>query len=278
MTPVLLIGVAFSVLLSVILVVLGIDTSNSAIIGLVGTTISLLLDLMLRVGKMEQKLIAAGGLSREMVKDPQLFSALTSMATDYHKIVEGAPYELFAERAKDVLSECQDNLHNLVEGYMILPPLSQFSFGLKGLSELRRSVKATSYVDAEGFWNSVAGEKYFQANVELLSKDVQIVRIFIGDRATVARFKPIILRHRRAGMRVLVALAEEIPRELCEDYLIGDDAVLVQLLLTREGVARAERISIDPQDVRQAISNFERLVGGAYEYEQLFPAEPNQRL
>jgi len=176
MTPVLLIGVAFSVLLSVILVVLGIDTSNSAIIGLVGTTISLLLDLMLRVGKMEQKLIAAGGLSREMVKDPQLFSALTSMATDYHKIVEGAPYELFAERAKDVLSECQDNLHNLVEGYMILPPLSQFSFGLKGLSELRRSVKATSYVDAEGFWNSVAGEKYFQANVELLSKDVQIVR------------------------------------------------------------------------------------------------------
>lgn len=73
-------------------------------------------------------------------------------------------------------------------------------------------------------------------------------------------------------------MAEEIPRELCEDYLIGDDAVLVQLLLTREGVARAERISIDPQDVRQAISNFERLVGGAYEYEQLFPAEPNQRL
>jgi len=145
MTPVLLIGVAFSALLSVVLVVLGIDTSNSAIIGLIGTTISLLLDLMLRASKMEQNLIDAGGLSREMVKDPQLFSALSSMAGDYHKVVEGAPYKLFAGRAKDVLSECQDNLHNLVEGYMILPPLSQFSFGLKGLSELRRSVKATSY-------------------------------------------------------------------------------------------------------------------------------------
>ncbi len=74
-------------------------------------------------------------------------------------------------------------------------------------------------------------------------------------------------------MRVLIAPTEEIPRELCEDYLIGDDRILVQLLLTRDGVARAEKISVDPSEVRRSMSNFERLVGAAYEYEQLFPDE-----
>jgi hypothetical protein len=277
MNPMLLVGVAFSILLSVILVVIGVDTANSAIIGLVGTTISLLLDLMVRANKMEQNLIKAAGLSREMVGDPQLFAALSSIASDYHRVVGGAPFKLFAERAKDVLSECQDDLHNLVEGYMLLPPLSQFSFGLKGLVELQQTVRATSYVDAEGFWNSVEGDRYFQANVNLVNRGVQITRVFIGDRITLTRFKSIILRHRRAGMRILVALAEEMPRELCEDYLIGDDSVLVQLLLTREGIARAEKISIDPQEIRRAINNFERLVGGAHEYEQLFLAEPPQQ-
>jgi|SRR5215475_33497 len=277
MSPLLLAGVTLSALLSVMLVVVGVDTPSSAIIGLVGTTISLLLELMLRATKMEQKLIETAGFSREMIRNPELFEALSSIAGDYRKTVDASAYKLFAERAKDVLSTCQDDLHNLVEGHMVLPPLSQFSFGLKGLTEIRHSIKATSYVDAEAFWNGVAGAKYFQANVNLVDRGVRITRIFIGDRATVQRLESIILRHRRAGMQVLVVLAEEIPRELCEDYLIGDDRVLVQLLLTREGVARAEKISIDPNEVRRSISSFDRLIGGAYEYEEIFPDEPLQR-
>jgi hypothetical protein len=277
MSPVLIIGVAFSILLSVVLVVVGIDTPDSTVIGLAVTIISLLLELIIRAGKIEQNLLRAAKLSRETAADEQLFAALSSIAADYRKVIDGGRYTLFVDRARDVLSECRDGLHNLVEGYMVLRPLSQFSFGLKGLAEVADSVKATSYVDAEWFWNSVAGDKYFQANVELVNRGVQITRVFIGSRATVPRFKSVIQRHRRAGMRVLVALADEIPLELCEDYLIADDRVVAQLELTREGFARAERISIDEQEVRRSITNFGRLVSGAYEFEQLFPNEPVER-
>jgi hypothetical protein len=277
MTPVLLVGTASSILLSIILVLAGVDTPSSTIIGLVAVAISLLLDLIIRSIKMEQKLIEATGLSREVAGEPQLFNALSSMATNYRRVMDGAQFRLFTERATDVLAQCQGDLHNLVEGYMVLPPLSQFSFGLKGLDELRQSLKATSYVEAEAFWNSPEGIRYFQANVELVDRGVHVTRIFIGDRATIGRVKPVIQRQRKAGMHVMIAPTEEIPRELCEDYLVGDDSILVQLLLTREGAARAEKISVDVNEVRRSLNNFARLVGGAYEYEQIFPEEPNQR-
>ncbi len=223
MDNVLLVGVAFSVLLSTALVLLGVDTASSAIIGLSTTVISLLLDLMVRVSRTERKLIEVSRLSHEAVRDAYLLDAMSSIAEDYHQVVASARYDLFVERARSALSECRDTMHNLVEGYMSLPPLSQFSFGLKGLAEVKLSLKATSYVDAENFWNSVAGTKYFQANVSLIDQGVRITRVFIGDRTTLSRFRPIILRQRRAGIRVLIALANEIPLEACEDYLIFEE-------------------------------------------------------
>src|SRR5262249_42811034 len=95
-------------------------------------------------------------------------------------------------------------------------------------------------------------------------------RVFIGDREALSHLANYIRRHEDAGMQVLVALADEIPIQLREDYLIGDQKILVQLDLTREGVARSERITIDPQEVRRAVNNFERLVQGAYRFDQLF--------
>jgi hypothetical protein len=77
---------------------------------------------------------------------------------------------------------------------------------------------------------------------------------------------------------VSIALTGEAPPDLCEDFLVADNSILVALQLTRDGHARSEIISIDPQEVRRAINRFERLVAGAYQYEQLFPDSKYPRL
>jgi len=272
MSRVLIVGISFSIALSVCLLLLGVDTPDSTIIGLVSIAISLLLELISRLAKAQEKLIAASGLSRSLLRDETLFSAISTIVEDYHSVIRRRDgYSMFANRARELLSECSDGIHDLVEGYMILPPLSQFSFGLKGFSDVRHTIKSTSYVDAEGFWKSVAGEKYLQANIELVRRGVKITRIFIGNRRNVGRAKEVMTGQREAGIRVLIALIEEIPRDLCEDFLVADDSILAQLQLTREGIPRSERISIDPQEVRRAINGFDRLVAGAYEYDTLFP-------
>ena len=173
-----------------------------------------------------------------------------------------------------MLDDCVNDLHELAQGRMVLSPLTQFSFGLRGLDQVESSLRATSYGASERFWNSVAGERYFTKNLELAHRGVAITRIFIGNRAELSRLEPIISRHQEAGIRALVALTEHTPEEVCEDFLIADDRTMVVVELTRDGRARHEKISIDAQEVRRAVSNFERLLVGACEYSQLFPAQP----
>ena len=270
MSNILYIGLAISVGLPIILILIGTETVGSVLLGLATTILSLLLEIIVNARKSEQRLIAATKLSYDLVQDHQVFDAVCTIVDDYLRLMKTPRLGLFSDRAVNALSECKDIMHNLVEGYMLLPPLSPFSFGIKGLDEVKVSLKATSYVDAEDFWNGVAGEKYFQANVALVKRGVKITRVFIGDRTTLATIKPIILKHRDSEIRVLIALADEIPLELCSDYVIADDRVLVQLELTREGVARGERISVDPQEVSHARDNFDRLEGCAYKYEEVF--------
>jgi hypothetical protein len=206
-----------------------------------------------------------------LAADQYLFDTVSTIAANYRQVSITSEFEIFRDRARQALEDCLTTTHDLLEGFMTVPPLSQYSFGVQGLSSVSRTLKATSYVDAEHFWNSVAGERYFQANIQLIDRGVSITRIFIGDRPTLSRTKPIILRHRNARIHVLVALTEEVPLQLSEDYLIADDRIVVSLELTREGIARTERISIQTQRVAKAISDFERLIGGAHEYEEIFP-------
>jgi hypothetical protein len=270
-TLVSIIGVVVSILLSIGLILLGVDRPESILIGIGTTIISLLIDLPIRIDQAERTIISAGRLSDRLVADAYLFDAADAIVADYSQVMATSEFDIFRDRARHALEDCKTTLHDLIEGSMTVAPLSQYSFGVKGLDSVTRSLKATSYVDAEHFWNSVAGGRYFQANVELFDRGVAITRVFIGDRATLGRIKSIILRHRNVGIHVLVALTNELPLELCEDYLIADDRIVVSLELTREGIARSERISVQPQRVSRAINDFERLIGGAHEYEEIFP-------
>jgi hypothetical protein len=266
-----ILGLAASIVLSIGLILLGVDRPGSIIIGIGTTIIGLLIDLAVRIDQAEEQIIIAGRLSDRLVADEYLFGAIDAIVADYGQVATTAEFDIFRDRARHVLEDCQTTLHDLIEGFMTVAPLSQYSFGVKGLTGVSRNLKATSYVDAEHFWNSVAGGRYFLANVELFDRGIAITRVFIGDRATLARIKPIVLRHRNAGIHVLVALTDELPLELCEDYLIADDRIVVSLELTREGIARSERISVQPQRIAKAINDFERLIGGAHEYEEIFP-------
>lgn len=116
MSVLLVIGVAFSVVLSTTLALTGTDTPASIIIGLAIIIISLLLDLMNRASRMESRLIDASQLSNDMVKDEGLFSAIAAIARDYHNVLDKVDYAIFRDRAKSALSECQDALHNLCRG------------------------------------------------------------------------------------------------------------------------------------------------------------------
>jgi hypothetical protein len=270
----LLVGTLFSIALTFFLLWRGIDGPSSTIIGLLGLTVSLLFEVVSRIGRAEDRLADATGLGRKLAADEYLFARIGSIVEDFSGVQDSGD-SVFKLWARHLLDDCINDLHELAGGRMVLLPLSQFSFiGFRGLDRVENSLKATSCGESEHFWGSVAGERYFTKNVELVQRGVAVTRIFIGNRAELSRLESTISRQQKAGIRVLLALTEQTPEELCEDFLIADDRTMVVAQPTRDGSARRENISIAAQDVRRGVGNFERLLVYTFEYSQLFPVQP----
>jgi hypothetical protein len=219
---------------------------------------------------MESRLLRATRISRQLIGDPILFAAISSIVNAYREVTATPKHPLFATRAAEALAACQEIMSDLNEGHVVVPPFSPL--GHKNyMHDTERDVKATSSVDAEAFWNSAAGQKYFQFNIDLIERGVKITRVFIGNRPTLLRHKPIIDRHRQVGIAIQLGLTEELPVELCEDYLIADDRIVVTYELTRDALPRSERISVEPQVLVRALNNFRSLLDRAHDYEEIFP-------
>ncbi len=79
-----LVGLAISIVLAIGLMLVGVDKASSVVIALLTTVASLVLDLTIRLSKTEDRLMIAARLSRDIVKDEDLFAAITSIAADFH--------------------------------------------------------------------------------------------------------------------------------------------------------------------------------------------------
>jgi len=256
--PIIAIGISVSVGTAVILVLIGQDSAISLLSGLVITAITLMIDVIARLRESEERILKTSVLGASIVRDPWLLSTIQQIVDDY-LAVKDHRFGTFARGAIQALTDCRDVLHGLVEGHMTVGALSQFTFGRSGINEVRNTMKAVQYANP-GYWRTKYGERYFQSNVEAIKRGVKITRIWLQDRETLNNYRDIIEAQEKAGIRVLIALLDEVPRGLHEDYLIADDEVLVKLELTLDGHSKAERISVDPIEVQRALANFDLLL------------------
>jgi len=141
----------------------------------------------------------------------------------------------------------------------MVEPKGEYTFGQVGIGQAKRSVMAVSHADLRAYWTQTWGQKYFAVNKDLVHRGVKIIRIFLADRVQLLDAVDIMRQQQEAGIQVLVAVTDEVPKELREDYLVQDDEVLVRVELTREGLERIELISVKPTDVRNALSRFQQL-------------------
>ena len=256
--PILVIGILISIGLSVILVITGLDTAQGLIIGLLGTVLTLLVDIVDRLRTAEIGILRIYSFGKNLSQDKWLLATIEQIIDDYEK---GKSINLhpFPTRAKGALEECRDVLHTLAEGYMWVKPQGRYTFGQSGISQSKHSVLAVSYVNPKTYWQVTWGEKYLRVNKEIVDRGVKVTRIFLANRSQFPSMIDLMKRQAEAGIQVYVAVLEEVPIELQEDYLIQDEEVLVKVDLNQEGVTKDELISIKPTTVRSALANFEQL-------------------
>ena len=255
---IIVIGILLSVSFSVTLVFMGLDTGQGLIIALVGIVLTLLIDTITRLHTVERDILRIFSFAKNLRQDKWLLDTVEQIIDDYEKAIR-IDLHPFPIRAKGALEDCRDDLHHLADGYMWVKPLGRYTFGQIGISYAKDNVLAVSYANRLQFWRGTWGEKYFRANKEIIDRGVKVTRIFIATKDQLLSRIDLMQRHAEARIQVYVAILEEVPIELQEDYLVQDEEVLVKVELNQEGMARDELISIQPTAVRNALARFEEL-------------------
>ena len=271
--PIITIGIIVSIAMAIILVLVGQDSVISILIGLVITTITLIIDVIARLKESEKNILQSSVLGISLANDPGLLFSLQQIVKDY-LAVKNHRYKVFSLGATHALEECHNVMHGLVEGHMTVSPLSYFSFGRSGIDQTIDTMKTVQYANPS-YWRTKYGEKYFQSNLEAIKRGVKITRIWLQNQGSLDNYRDVIEAQEAAGIRVLVALLDEVPLELHGDYLIADDEMLVKLDLSLDGNSKAESIYIDPIEVQRAINSFDLLLRYVYAPREFF-AEKDQ--
>jgi len=169
--------------------------------------------------------------------------------------------DVFKSRANSAISECQNTIHTLTEGYYYTRPGSQFSVQGSLLRKTKKAFKATSEDDIN-FWRSIRGEKYLQDHQEAIKRGVKITRIFIHPESAIPQIIDVLQKQIDIGIEVLVVPADHISADLIQDFIIMDDHIVSfspEFVVT--SADREERISSQTDEVNEVLYKFNLLCG-----------------
>jgi hypothetical protein len=253
-----IVGFVISAAVSIGLLVAGQDKVASVTLGFVLAILTQLFDIQKRLNDSEERLLQANALSKALYRDEWLLKHINQIVRDYQS-VKGKWFELFKRRAEDTVIESRNVLHSMAEGYLIVDLRSSFRLGPESLAIAKKSLKAVAAAELD-YWRSSHAQKYLQANAEAVRRGVKFTRVFVHTPDTLRGFVDILEQQQSLGIDVYVAFPDNVPVELCEDYLIVDDKIFAKLELTNDGRAREQRISIDTVEIERMTKRFDTLL------------------
>jgi hypothetical protein len=195
------------------------------------------------------------------------------MVDDYYFIMAGW-LELFKVRADDVLSECHRVLRSMAGGTMEPPPRSQFTLSVNGLKLAQKSLKQVT--DFAAIRDAVEGVRgwYSKAWAETAGRGVNMTMVLVLSRENL---KDMIVQAGTVPTPVgtYIALTDELPQELDENYLIVDDRVVGHSERLADGTLGERTISIIPIEVERMVKRFDQALRYARRVEDVL-AEANR--
>jgi hypothetical protein len=189
------------------------------------------------------------------------------MVEDYYYIMDGW-LELFKIRADDILGECHRVLRSMAGGTMEPPQRSQFTLSVNGLKLAQKSLKQVT--DFAAIRDAVEGVRgwYSNAWAETAARGVTMTMVLVLSREDL---KDMIAQAETVPTPVgtYIALTDELPQELDENYLIVDDRVVGHSERLADGTLGERTISIIPIEVERMVKRFDQALRYARRAEDL---------
>jgi hypothetical protein len=251
-----IIGFAASTAVAIVLVLAQVDPLLSTITGLILAVFIQLFDLQLRNSRAEERLLQATALSQALYRDQALLAKIRQMVEDYYSI-SGGWFELYKTRAEHALSECHRALRSMAGGTMEPPPGSQFILSVNALRLAQKSIKQVT--DFSAIRGAPEGVRtwYTRSWTEAAERGVQMSMVLILSRqdlnAMAAEATTV-----KMPSGTYVAVAEELPPDLDENYLIVDERIVSYSERRADATVGERLISIIPLEVERMAKRFDQ--------------------
>jgi hypothetical protein len=195
--PLTLLGVVSSIALAAALDLTGAaNPAESLLAGLMGTTVSLVLDSSARAERRFEL--------RRLVQDaPWLGQTLAAMAQSARDVMDRYPDSEIEADVRRRFERLSDELDELRRG-RIVRSRTEYDDLISSTGACRDRIEAVTNVAAEpAWWTSAVGQRYWQANLDALARGVAITRVFICERLS-PDLVALVETQRRAGVSVTV--------------------------------------------------------------------------
>jgi hypothetical protein len=185
-----------------------------------------------------------------------LLGKIRQMVEDYYTIT-GGWFDLYKARADHAISESHRALHSMASGIMEPPPGSQFTLSANALQLAQTSIKqVTDFVAIKGAPEGVR-TWYTRSWTEAAERGVQMTMVLVLPRQDL---EDMVTEAVTVKMPVgaYIALSEELPADLDENYLIVDDRVVSYLERRADTKVGERSISIVPIEVERMKKRFDQ--------------------
>jgi hypothetical protein len=269
-----IVGFAVSTGVAILLVVAQVDPMLSTLMGLMLAIFTQLFDLQLRHAKSEERILKANALSQSLYRDTELLNKVRQIVDDYYSVM-GGWFDLYKARAENVVSDCHRVLRSMSGGVMEPPSGSQFMLSVTALKDAKTSIKqVTDYTSIKDAPEGVR-TWYTRSWTEAAERGVQMKMILVLTRENI---KDMLAEAQTVNTPVgtSVALSDELPPDLDENYLIVDDRVVSFSERRADGTVGERLISIVPIEVDRMVKRFDQTLRYARKTEDI-SAEGNKR-
>jgi hypothetical protein len=265
-----IIGFSISTGVAILLVIAQVDPMQSTLLGLMLAIFTQLFDLQLRQSKSEERILRANTLNQALYRDPELLNKVRQIVDDYYSVMNGW-FDLFRTRATHAISECHRVLRSMSSGTMEPPSGSQFTLSVSALGDAKSSIKqVTDFISIKGAPEGVR-TWYTRSWSEAADRGVQMAMVLIISRE---HFNEMLAAAQTINMPVgsYIAISDELPPELDENYLIVDDRVVSYSERRADGTVGERLISMVPIDVERMVNRFDQILRYARKAEDILPS------
>jgi hypothetical protein len=172
----------------------------------------------------------------KLIANAAPYKSLNKLINDLHILSIDGTYGVPQKLAKDKIEKTYNDIHKILFEPISIKAVDVQAYMGTSIGNAQFKIQATSVeIGDDSYWTSKDGESIFSLNIGgIANKEITIERIFIMNAAQQKSLSETLVRQSTAGVSVYILTTEMLVRGNFEDFIIIDDKIVIEILISGE--------------------------------------------